>query len=363
MTHGSRSRYRYEGNRVLFHLFNEDTDRFLSSYRTGLQNAVNRVEYSALTSDEQLAFWLNLHNVVVIDEIAKRYPISSPQRIRMREYNNGSLFEAKLVAVNGVSLSLNDIGRVEIKSHDPMVFDSYRQNRHTGSFILVDRMTHETVAAGMFVDAGNDDRQSDHWSSQTLATFSAQPVYSRVPSERRSDIYGHPPRTILVSGLSGSGKTTLAGKLELALFERGRKTVLLDGQTMRAGLSRDLGFSVEERSENLRRAAEVARLLNDSGLVCVCAFIAPHRDVREKVRRLIGPGKFFHVHLSTPVEICRERDTSGIYAAADRGEVAGIAGVDRDYETPENADVVIPMQSTTVDEAVKLVMEQLIRTE
>ncbi len=109
MTHGSRSRYRYEGNRVLFHLFNEDTDRFLSSYRTGLQNAVNRVEYSALTSDEQLAFWLNLHNVVVIDEIAKRYPISSPQRIRMREYNNGSLFEAKLVAVNGVSLSLNDI--------------------------------------------------------------------------------------------------------------------------------------------------------------------------------------------------------------------------------------------------------------
>ncbi len=254
------------------------------------------------------------------------------------------------------SLGLNQIGRCEIKTHDPVVFDPYRQNRQTGSFILVDRITHETVAAGMFVDAGTDDRQSDHWVTQSLAEYSAKPVSSLVSSEQRASAYAHKPMTILISGMSGSGKTTLAKQIEKELFELGRKTVLLDGQTMRSGLSRDLGFSAEERSENLRRAAEVAKLLNDSGLICVAAFMAPHEEVRQKAKDLIGTDRFFHIHLSTPIDVCRKRDQSGIYEAADRGEVSGVAGVDRQYETPEDANMTISLGETNVYKIVDLVM-------
>ena len=254
------------------------------------------------------------------------------------------------------SLGLNEIGRVAIQTHDPVVHDPYRQNRQTGSFILVDRITHETVAAGMYVDAGTDDRHVDHWSSHTLAGFAAEPVASLVAAEERAAAYSHQPVTILISGLSGSGKTTLASQIEKELFELGRKTVFLDGQTMRAGLSRDLGFTAEERSENLRRAAEVAKLLNDSGLVCVASFIAPHEEVRQKAKKLIGADRFYHIHLSTPLEVCRQRDQSGIYAAADRGDVTGIAGLDRAYEVPIDADFVISLQDVTVEEIVDLVL-------
>ena len=261
------------------------------------------------------------------------------------------------------SLGLNEIGRCEIQAHDPIVHDSYRQNRHTGSFILVDRVTHETVAGGMFVDSGSDDRQANHWSSQTLADFAADPVSSLVSPGQRSIEYAHQPMTILISGLSGSGKTALAQQLEQELFKSGRKTVLLDGQTMRAGLSRDLGFSAEERSENLRRAAEVARLLNDSGLVCVASFIAPHEEVRQKAKELIGAKRFFHIHLSTPLEICRQRDQSGIYRAADRGEVTGIAGVDRKYESPQDADLEFSLESISVEESARLVLSRILNGE
>ena len=255
-----------------------------------------------------------------------------------------------------VSLGLNEIGRCEVKLHDPIVFDPYRQNRQTGSFILVDRITHETVAAGMFVDAGTDDRQADNWSARSLAEYSARPVASLVAPAERESAYAHKPLTILISGLSGSGKTTLAKQIEKELFELGRMTVLLDGQTMRNGLSRDLGFSAEERSENLRRAAEVAKLMNDSGLVCIASFIAPHDEVRQKAKELIGRERVFHLHLSTPVEVCRRRDQSGIYAAADLGEVTGVAGIDRAYEFPVDADFTISLADVEAEEVVDLVL-------
>ena len=257
------------------------------------------------------------------------------------------------------SLDLNEIGRCEVHSHNPIVHDSYRQNRHTGSFILVDRITHETVAGGMFVDTGVDNRQADHWSNETLAEYSSQPVSSLVDRDDREQAYGHSALTILISGLSGSGKTALAKEMEKALFLAGKKTVLLDGQTMRAGLSRDLGFSAEERSENLRRAAEVAKLLNDCGKVCIASFIAPHEDVRKKAKELIGEKRFMHIHLSTPLDICIERDQSGIYAAAERGEVTGIAGIDREYETPTDADLTISLSDHSIQGAVDFVLSKL----
>lgn len=261
------------------------------------------------------------------------------------------------------SLGLNEIGRCQLQTHDPIVFDAYRQNRHTGSFIIVDRISHQTVAAGMFIDTGRDDRQPDHWSSQSVATFSAQPVASLVTEEERAASYAHKPLTILISGLSGSGKTTLAKIIEEALFRRGCKTVLLDGQTMRSGLSRDLGFSAEERSENLRRAAEIAKLLNNAGLICVASFIAPHEDIRHKAEQLIGGDRFFHVHLTTPIEVCRQRDRSGIYSAADRGEVSGVAGVDREYETPGDADFTVSLAETSAEQIVDPILQRIFNQE
>jgi bifunctional enzyme CysN/CysC len=213
----------------------------------------------------------------------------------------------------------------------------------------------------MFLDAGHDHRTEDHWNSKSLIEESATPVASLVSRDQRATAYNHKPLTILISGLSGSGKTTLAQRLEKALFEVNQKTVLLDGQTMRSGLSRDLGFSAEERSENLRRAAEVAKLLNDSGLVCIASFIAPHEDVREKARQLIGVENFFHIHLSTPLEVCRRRDQSGIYAAAERGEISRLPGVGSDFETPSNPDLVVSTEQATIDEIVAQVLRQLQR--
>ena len=166
-----------------------------------------------------------------------------------------------------------------------------RENRETGSFILVDRITHETVAAGMFCDATGDPATSGHWDEQSVMA-PPQAARSRVSDQDRHLRYGQKPLTILITGLSSSGKTSVAMALEEQLFNAGRTSIVLDGQSMRMGISRDLGFSAEERSENLRRAAEIAKLINDAGQICIAAFVAPSDWVRQKARELIGEGAF-----------------------------------------------------------------------
>ena len=220
------------------------------------------------------------------------------------------------------------------------MFDAYRRNRETGSFILVDRITHETVAAGMFLDLDSDKPRADPWDDEPVGT-KLQPFVSNVSAADREQRLGQTPITILISGLSGSGKTTLARDLERALFDQGRSTVVLDGQQMRLGISRDLGFTSDERSENLRRAAEIAKLVNDAGLICIAAFVAPHADVRERVRGLIGEERFVHIHLSTAGQCCRQRDRTGRYLAADRGEITDFPGVKSQYQEPDDANLVI----------------------
>lgn len=259
---------------------------------------------------------------------------------------------------DSASLHLNEVGRCSIKLHDPLMFDSYRRNRETGAFIIVDRITHETVAAGMFLDHRSDAGSGEHWDDQP-ASRRLQPAISRVSEAERRQRYSHHPATVLITGLSGSGKTTLALELEQRLFHDGHVAVLLDGQNMRFGISRDLGFSAEERSENLRRAAEVAKLLNDSGQICIAAFVAPHAEIREKVRQLVGPQRFIHVHLSTPIEVCRDRDTSGRYEAADQGEITSFPGVTFPYDLPTDADLVISAAEVTPEHAGDLVIELL----
>ena len=256
------------------------------------------------------------------------------------------------------TLKLNEIGRCRISFRDHVMFDAYRRNRVTGSFIVVDRISHETVAAGMFLDPSYTSQSGEHWDDQP-AGLRLQCAVSRISGEQRARHYGHRPLTLLITGLSGCGKTTLALDLEQRLFDAGKKCVVLDGQNMRFGISRDLGFSSEERSENLRRAAEIAKTLNDAGLICIAAFVAPHDDVRQRMRDLIGIDRFLHVHLSAPIDVCRQRDTTGRYAAADNGEIDSFPGVTSAYEVPTNADLEISTHNLLPQQAASAVLDLL----
>jgi bifunctional enzyme CysN/CysC len=210
----------------------------------------------------------------------------------------------------------------------------------------------------MFLDHRDDVGTKEHWHDQP-ASLRLQPAISHVSDAERQHRYSQRPVTVLITGLSGSGKTTLALELEKRLFCHGRVAVVLDGQNMRFGISRDLGFSAEERSENLRRAAEVAKLLNDAGQICIASFVATHVETREKARQLIGPERFVHVHLSTPVEVCRRRDTSGRYEAADRGEITSFPGVSFPYDEPTDVDLVISTDNIARHRATNIVIELL----
>lgn len=242
-----------------------------------------------------------------------------------------------LARLSAPVLRLNEIGFCTLKTTEPVVCDDYQTNRTTGSFILVDRITHETVAAGLIAST-TEENQPGYWTSASALTH-AKRQQSLVRMEDREAHYGQKPGTILITGLSSSGKTTVALQLEKKLFEAGKIVVVLDGQWLRMGISRDLAFSAEERSENLRRGAEIAKMLNDSGQICIAAFVAPSAWVRQKTRELIGRDRFLHIHLSTHVEVCRQRDSTGQYQAADRGEIQNFPGVTYSYEAPDDADL------------------------
>jgi bifunctional enzyme CysN/CysC len=177
--------------------------------------------------------------------------------------------------------------------------------------------------------------------------------------EEWSERFGQQPTTILLTGLTGAGKTTIANALQRRLFEQGRVATVIDGQRLRAGLSRDLDFSAKDRSENLRRCVEVAQLINQTGTICICAFVSPSDSVRQKFRKGIGDDRFLMVYLSAPLDVCRARDADGIYEAADRGEIRSVPGVSQPYEVPEDADVVLDTDTMTVEECVDLLMERL----
>jgi bifunctional enzyme CysN/CysC len=254
------------------------------------------------------------------------------------------------------NLGLNEIGRCHVRLNQPLAFDGYRQNRGTGAFIVIDRMTNVTVGAGMILDrAAAED--VDHWDDAARVGSSSE--QSTVTSAERAGRFGQEPATILITGLAGAGKTTTAYALERKLFDMGRAVCVLDGRNMRQGISRDLGFSVSDRSENLRRSAEAAKLLNDAGLICVAAFLAPEESVRQKAAEVVGRERFLVVHLDAPLEVCRQRDTSGMYAKADEGEIANVPGVSVAYEPPKKPDLVLDTSKTPVDECVAQIVKLL----
>jgi bifunctional enzyme CysN/CysC len=183
---------------------------------------------------------------------------------------------------------------------------------------------------------------------------------SLVSSDERSGRYRQQPVTVLLTGLAGSGKSTVAYAVERRLFDAGHPAAVLDGQNLRMGISRDLGFTASERSENLRRGAEVARLINDAGLICLAAFVAPEDAVRLRARDVIGAERFLLVHLDTPVDVCRQRDESGVYQLADAGEIAEFPGVSAAYEAPQVADLVLPTDRLSVEQCVERFVALLI---
>jgi bifunctional enzyme CysN/CysC len=218
-------------------------------------------------------------------------------------------------------LTLNDIAVCKLALSKPVVFDAYERSHTLGGFILVDRFTNTTVAAGMI---RHNLRRAQNVHRQALNI-------TRVDRER---LNGHKGRVIWFTGLSGSGKSTLANALEQTLHAQGQRTYILDGDNVRQGLNRDLGFTEADRVENIRRIAEVARLMMDAGMIVMTAFISPFRQEREAARQLIGEVDFVEIHVSTPLEVCEARDPKGLYKKARKGEIPNMTGINSPYEEP-----------------------------
>ncbi|MFL5384516.1 MAG: sulfate adenylyltransferase subunit CysN [Longimicrobiaceae bacterium] len=258
-------------------------------------------------------------------------------------------------------LGLNDIGRVEVTTSAPLCFDAYQGNRATGSFILVDPYTNVTVAAGMIRGPVQTADALFPAAAPGPAAVSPDVVWEgwNVTREEREARNRHGAAVLWLTGLSGAGKTTIARRVERRLFEAGVQTMLLDGDTLRHGLNGDLGFSPADRAENIRRVGEVARLFFAQGAVVLCTFVSPYRDDRARVRSLLPEGRFLEIFVDAPPEELRRRDPKGLYARAERGELANLTGVSAPYEPPEAPEMVLRTDRSSVDEAVDQVLARL----
>jgi bifunctional enzyme CysN/CysC len=244
------------------------------------------------------------------------------------------------------SLGLNEVGVVNISTRSPIAFDPFAENRSTGAFILIDRITNATVGAGMIQHSL---RRADniHWQSLD------------VDKRARAALKGQRPAVFWFTGLSGSGKSTIANLLDKKFHATGRHTYILDGDNVRHGLNRDLGFTDADRVENIRRVAEVAKLMADAGLIVIVSFISPFKAERRLARELMS-GEFVEVFVDTPFEECAKRDPKGLYARALKGEIKNFTGVDSPYESPENPEIHLKTLGRTPEEMVEMVERWLI---
>jgi bifunctional enzyme CysN/CysC len=233
------------------------------------------------------------------------------------------------------TLELNQIGVCNVAVAAPIAFDPFSENRDTGSFLLIDRYSSVTLAAGT-IDFALRRGENVHYHELD--------VNRRV----RAGLMGQRPCILWFTGLSGAGKSTIANRLERKLVAMGRHTYLLDGDNVRSGLNKDLGFTAADRVENIRRVGEVAKLFVDAGMIVLCAFISPFREDRAMVRSLVGEDEFVEVFVDAPLAICEARDPKGLYAKSRRGQLPNFTGVDSPYEPPENPELTL---DTTTDEA------------
>jgi len=249
------------------------------------------------------------------------------------------------------TLELNSIGIAEVATDREIVFEPYAvdggsPNRALGGFILIDKLTNATVAAGML-----------HFALRRSLNIHRQ--HLDVSRETHATLKGQKPAVLWFTGLSGSGKSTIANIVERKLAARGRHTFLLDGDNIRHGLNRDLGFTEADRIENIRRVGEVARLMADAGLIVLTAFISPFRAERDLVRKMLPEGEFIEVFVDTPLADAEKRDPKGLYAKARAGEIKNFTGIDSPYEPPENAEIVIDTMTLTAEAAADRIVEEL----
>ena len=244
------------------------------------------------------------------------------------------------------SLKLNDIGVAEVFTDRGIVFEPYADSRDLGGFILIDKLTNATVAAGMLNFALRR-AQNVHWQALEIG----REAHAAQKSQR--------PRLLWFTGLSGSGKSTIANMVEKRLHALGKHSFLLDGDNIRHGLNKDLGFSDADRIENIRRVGEVARLMTDAGLIVLTAFISPFRAERDMVRKMLPEGEFFEIFVDTPLEIAEARDVKGLYRKARAGEIANFTGISSPYEAPVNPEIRIDTTRTTPEEAAELIVEEI----
>jgi bifunctional enzyme CysN/CysC len=250
--------------------------------------------------------------------------------------------------VAGKTLELNEVGLCNLSLAKPLVFDPYGDNAETGSFVLIDRFTNATVAAGM-IEFGLRRATNVQW----------QELF--VDKSARAGLKGQKPCVLWFTGLSGSGKSTIANTLEKRLHALGRHTYMLDGDNVRHGLNKDLGFTDVDRVENIRRVAEAARLFVDAGLIVMVSFISPFRSERRMARELVGDGEFIEVFVDTPLEVCEARDPKGLYRKARAGLIRNFTGIDSSYEPPEQAELALKTRDTSPAALVEIVIAELRR--
>jgi bifunctional enzyme CysN/CysC len=244
------------------------------------------------------------------------------------------------------SLELNEIGICNISLDHQIAFDPYLENKDTGGFILIDRLTNETVGAGLIHFALRRS-QNIHWQAVD------------VDKKARATQKSQKPAVLWFTGLSGAGKSTIANLVEKKLFAINRHTYLLDGDNVRHGLNRDLGFTDADRVENIRRVGEVAKLMTDAGLLVLTAFISPFRAERQMVRDLMGPGEFLEVYVETPLAVAEQRDVKGLYKKARQGQIKNFTGIDSPYEEPENPDIRVDTTTMSAEDAATYIVKVL----
>ncbi len=259
-----------------------------------------------------------------------------------------------LKEVEDNQLGLNEIGMIDLQATQPLVFDSYQQNRATGAFILIDKLTQATVAAGMVTQALNDsvEARSPQVGPVTWQT-------TTVSATERAALKQQKPVVLWFTGLSGAGKSAIANAVEKRLLELHKHTYLLDGDNVRHGLNAGLTFSEADRIENIRRIGEVAKLMVDAGLIVLTAFISPLRANREFVRSRLDADQFIEIFVDTPLEVCEQRDPKGLYAKARQGKIANFTGISSPYEPPEAPELTLDTTKLSVDEAADRVIEYL----
>ena len=269
----------------------------------------------------------------------KPFQRASPQlNIRLTS-TRGSISRRRILA-------LNDIGFCNVSCATPVAFDPYVENRKTGSFIIIDRFTNRTAGAGMIAFGLRRGTNIHH-----------QPLL--VGKAARAALKHQKPAIVWFTGLSGAGKSTIANIVEQRLNMDGHHTMMLDGDNVRHGLNRDLGFTEADRVENIRRVGEVAKLMVESGLIVLCSFISPYRAEREMVRRLVEDGEFIEVFVNTPIDDCMRRDPKGLYAKAKAGKLKNFTGVDAPYEAPDNPEIHLLTRDQSAQELAAIVLQAL----